>query len=91
MHWGNEGEGGSEHSINGHFFPAEIQVRLPVSEASVAGMKMFLTPSPWTYSSSPLDGMARNYYYLFIYHANYRVWIHYFPIHIPEERKNHLF
>jgi len=26
LHWGNEGEGGSEHSINGHFFPAEIQV-----------------------------------------------------------------
>ena len=26
LHWGNEGEGGSEHSVNGHFFPAEIQV-----------------------------------------------------------------
>ena len=27
LHWGNEGEGGSEHSVNGNFFPAEIQVR----------------------------------------------------------------
>ena len=26
LHWGNEGEGGSEHSVNGQFFPAEIQV-----------------------------------------------------------------
>jgi len=28
FHWGNEGEGGSEHSINGYHFPAEIQVIL---------------------------------------------------------------
>jgi hypothetical protein len=28
LHWGNEGEGGSEHSVNGHFYPAEIQVKL---------------------------------------------------------------
>ena len=28
LHWGNEGEGGSEHSINGNFFPAEIQVQI---------------------------------------------------------------
>lgn len=26
LHWGNHGEGASEHSVSGHHFPVEIQV-----------------------------------------------------------------
>ena len=31
----------------------------------------FFTPIPCTYTNSPLDGMARNYYYYFLY-----TWMH---------------
>ena len=46
---------------------------------------IFFTPIPCTDTSSPLDGMARNYILLFfIYmdtqdHTLYRVWIHFIP------------
>ena len=44
----------------------------------------FFTPIPHSYTSLPLDGVARNVFLLFIdmdtqNYAIYSVWIHYFP------------
>ena len=55
---------------------------------------IFFTPIPCTYTSSPLDGMARNYIYIFFIsmdtqdHAIYRVWIHFVSTSLyPRRRK----
>ena len=52
----------------------------------------FFTPIPCTYTSSLLDGMARNCYYYFIYmdsqdHAIYHVWIHFIPTALYPRRE----
>ena len=55
--------------------------------------QIFLTPIPSTYTSSPLDGMAKNFFIFYMDtqdHAIYHVWIHFSYLLIPEERKNHL-
>ena len=53
---------------------------------------IFFTPIPCTYSSSLLDGMARNCYYYFIYmdsqdHAIDHVWIHFIPTSLYPRRE----
>ena len=58
---------------------------------------IFFTPIPRSYTSLPIDGVARNYYsFLFLStwkckkHAIYRVWIHLFlPPMSEERRKSH--
>ena len=57
---------------------------------------LFFTPIPCTYTSLPLDGMARNYYYYYFYihgYARSRNLSYLDPFNsyllLPEERKNH--
>ena len=56
----------------------------PCDPVGVLKIFCFFTHIPCTYTSLPLDGMARNYYLFFNYidtqdHAIYHVWIHFFP------------
>ena len=54
--------------------------------------KKNLTPIPYTYTSSPLDGMARSYIIIFSFrdtldYAIYRVWIHFIPTSLFPRRE----
>ena len=50
----------------------------------------FFTPIPCTYISSPLDGMAKNYFIFYRDtqdHAIYHVWIHFIPTTLYPRRE----
>ena len=53
-------------------------------------MIFFFAPIPCTYTSSLLDGMAKNDFIFYMDaqdHAIYHVWIHFSYLLIPEESK----
>ena len=51
----------------------------------------FFTPIPCTYTSLPLDGMAKNYYCFFYMdtqdHVIYHAWIHFIPTSLYPRRE----
>ena len=53
-------------------------------------MEVFFTPIPCTYTSSLLDGMAKNYFIFYMDtqdHAVYHVWIHFIPTSLYPRRE----
>ena len=50
---------------------------------------IFFTPIPCTYTSLPLDGMARNFFFYMDTqdHAIYHVWIHFIPTSLYPRRE----
>ena len=52
--------------------------------------RSFFTPIPCTYTSSPLDGIARNYCYFYLHgytrSCNFCVWIHFVPTSLYPRR-----
>ena len=66
-----------------------LSLSMPLAALLNPTNAVFFIPIPCTYTSSPLDGMARNYNFYLHGYAIFHVWIHFFPTFLyPRRRKN---
>ena len=70
-----------------------MSLNKPGSNSSVAQKpKVFFTPIPCAYTSSPQDGMAKNFFYYMDTqdYAIYHIWIHFIPTSLYPGREKAL-